>query len=51
MQSFRKVGKKAEAEKNKKNKGAAKTRPVRPSDVAHPKRQRIYEDGCDERGL
>ena len=50
-QSFRKVGKKAEAEKNKKNKSAAKTRPVRPSDVANPKWQRIYEDECDKEGL
>ena len=43
--------KKAEAEKNKKNKGTAKKRPVRPSDVANPKRQRIYENECDEGGL
>ena len=41
--------KKAEAEKNKKNKGTAKKRPViRPSDVGNPKRRRIYEDECDE---
>ena len=43
--------KKAEAEKNKKNRGTAKKRPVRPSDVANPKRRRIYEDECDEGGL
>ena len=45
--ALEKRGKKAEAEKNKKNKGTAKKRPIRPSDVANPKQQRIYEDECD----
>ena len=50
MQGFRKRGKKAEAERNKKNKGATKKSPARSSDTANPKRQKICEDECDEVG-
>ena len=49
--AFEREAKKAEAERNKKNKGTAKKRLVRPSDVANPKQQRIYEDECDEGGF
>ena len=51
MQGFRKRGKKAEAERNKKNKGVTKKRPARSSDTTNPKRQKICEDECDEVGL
>ena len=50
-QGFRKRGKKAKAERNKKNKGATKKRPARSSDTTNPNWQRIFEDECDEVGL
>ena len=50
MQGFREA-KKAEAKKNKKNKGTTKKRPVRSSDTANPKRQKIREDESEEVGL
>lgn len=43
--------KKAEAEKNRKNKDATKKRPVRSSDTANSKRQKICDDECNEVGL
>ena len=50
-QGLRKRSKKVETEKNKKNKITTKKRPVRSSDIANPKRQKICEDECDEVGL